>query len=201
MLRPQKSDGAGVILVHELLSSPAEFCDFGERLVDLGFYVLAVRLKGHGTSPHDLKDRRWEDWLDSLKRGYEIMKSYASRIYIVGTGTGGLLALRLASEQPKDLDGIAVISPPFKFSASGPMAPLLRGTNILLRWMSRRTARPFVEWTPEYPQYAYREIPLRTLYELHRLAEELEDVLADVECPVLLAQADDDRCSPRKARA
>lgn len=81
------------------------------------------------------------------------------------------------------------------------MAPLLRGTNILVRWMSRRTGRPFIERTPEYPQYAYREIPLRTLYELHRLTEELEDVLADVECPVLLAQADRDPIlDPESAR-
>lgn len=201
LLRPRSSNGAGVILVHELLSSPAELRGFGENLVDLGFYALGVRLKGHGTSSHDLKNRRWEDWLDSLRRGYEIMTPYASRIYIVGTGTGGLLALRLASEQPKRLGGVAAISPPFKFSASGPMAPLLRGTNILVRWMSRRTGRPFIERTPEYPQYAYREIPLRTLYELHRLTEELEDVLADVECPVLLAQADRDPIlDPESAR-
>ncbi len=201
LLRPRVSNGAGVILVHELLSSPAEFSGFAERLVDLGFHVLGIRLKGHGTSPHDLKNRRWEDWLDSLRRGYEILKPYASCTYIVGTGTGGLLALLLASEQPKELGGIVAISPPFKFSASGPMAPLLRGTNILARWMSRRTGRPFVEQTPEYPQYAYREVPLRAIYELHRLTEELEDVLADVECPVLLAQADRDPVlDPESAR-
>jgi esterase/lipase len=175
--------------------------DFGGRLADLGFHALGVRLKGHGTSPYDLKDRRWEDWLESLRRGYEIMKAYASHIYIVGTGIGGLLALQLASEQPERLAGIAAISPPFKFSASGPMAPLLRSPNILVRWMSRRNSRPFVERTPEYPQYAYREVPLRTLYELRRLIQELEESLADVQCPVLLAQADHDPIlDPESAR-
>lgn len=200
-LKARSSNGAGVILIHELLSSPAEMRDFGGRLADLGFHALGVRLKGHGTSPHDLKDRRWEDWLESLRRGYEIMKAYASHIYIVGTGIGGLLALQLASEQPERLAGIAAISPPFKFSASGPMAPLLRSPNILVRWMSRRTSRPFVERAPEYPQYAYREVPLRTLYELRRLIQELAESLADVQCPVLLAQADHDPIlDPESAR-
>jgi len=191
-LKARSSNGAGVILVHELLASPAEIRGFGERLADLGFHALGVRLKGHGTSPYDLKDRYWEDWLDSLKRGYDIMKPHASKVYIVGTGTGGLLALQLASETPERLAGVAAISPPFKFGESGPMAPLLRSTNILVRWMSRRTGQPFVERTPEYPQYAYREVPLRTLYELRRFTQELEEHLPDVQCPVLLAQADDD---------
>ncbi|HYE37586.1 serine aminopeptidase domain-containing protein [Methylocaldum sp.] len=200
-LKARSSNGAGVILVHELLASPAEIRGFGERLADLGFHALGVRLKGHGTSPQDLKDRRWEDWLDALRRGYDILKTYVSRIYIVGAGTGGLLALYLASEKPERLAGIAAISPPFKFSASGPMAPLLRNSNILGRWMSRRTSQPFVERTPEYPQYAYREIPLRTLYELRRLTQELEERLPDVQCPVLLAQADGDPIlDPESAR-
>jgi len=200
-LKARSSNGAGVILVHELLASPAEIRGFGERLADLGFHALGVRLKGHGTSPYDLKDRHWEDWLDSLRRGYDIMKPYASQIYIVGTGIGGLLALQLASENPERLAGIVAISPPFKFSAAGPMAPLLRSTNLLVRWMSRRTSPPFVERTPEYPQYAYREVPLRTLYELRRLTQELEERLSDVQCPVLLAQADHDPIlAPESAR-
>jgi esterase/lipase len=200
-LKARSSNGTGVVLVHELLASPAEFRGFGERLADLGFHTLGVRLKGHGTSPHDLKDRRWEDWLDSVRRGYDILKPYASQICIIGTGTGGLLALQFASENPERLAGVAAISPPFKFSASGPMAPLLRSTNILVRWMSRRTSPPFVERTPEYPQYAYREVPLRTLYELRRLTQELEERLSDVECPVLLAQADHDPIlDPESAR-
>jgi len=200
-LKARSSNGAGVILVHELLASPAEIRGFGERLADLGFHALGVRLKGHGTSPYDLKDRYWEDWLDSLKRGYDIMKPHASKVYIVGTGTGGLLALQLASETPERLAGVAAISPPFKFGESGPMAPLLRSTNILVRWMSRRTGQPFVERTPEYPQYAYREVPLRTLYELRRFTQELEEHLPDVQCPVLLAQADDDPIlDPESAR-
>lgn len=200
-LKARSPTGAGVILVHELLASPAEIRGFGERLADLGFHTLGVRLKGHGTSPYDLKDRRWEDWLDSLQRGYDILKPLVSRIYIVGAGTGGLLALRLASEEPEQLAGVAAISPPFKFSASGPMAPLLRSTNILVRWMSRRTRHPFVDRSPEYPQYAYREVPLRTLYELRRLIQELGERLPDVRCPVLLAQADRDPIlAPESAR-
>ncbi|WP_170161178.1 serine aminopeptidase domain-containing protein [Methylocaldum marinum] len=191
-LKARSHNGGGIILIHELLASPAELRGFGQHLADLGFHALGIRLKGHGTSPYDLKDRRWEDWLDSLRRGYDIMKSYGSRIYIVGAGVGGLLALQLASEQPERLAGIAAVSPPFKFSASGPMAPLLRSTSILIRWMARRTGRPFVERTPEYPQYAYREVPLRSLYELRRLAHEVEEHLSDVQCPVLLAQADRD---------
>ena len=48
---------------HGLLASPAELRSFGEALRDEGFPVIGVRLAGHGTSPWDLRDRSWQDWI------------------------------------------------------------------------------------------------------------------------------------------
>ena len=57
--------GLGIVLVHGFLASPAELRELGEKLAARGHAVIGVRLAGHGTSPWDLRDRSWQDWLES----------------------------------------------------------------------------------------------------------------------------------------
>ena len=59
-LKPKQPNGCGVLLVHGFLASPAEVRGFGERLVSEGYTVIGVRLKGHGTSPWDLRSTSWK---------------------------------------------------------------------------------------------------------------------------------------------
>lgn len=191
-LKPRYDNGCGVVLVHELLACPAEMLGLGERLADLGYLVLGARLKGHGTSPHDLERTRWEDWLESVRRAYDILAARANRIYLVGAGVGGLLALRLAAEAPERLAGLAVVGLPYRFSSTAPVLPLLRGTHILKRWISRRADQPFLEREPEYPHLAYRQVPVRCLYQLRELIADLVRQWPRVNCPAFLAQADED---------
>jgi esterase/lipase len=191
-LKPRRDNGAGVILIHELLACPAELRGLGERLADLGYVTLGARLKGHGTSPCDLDRTRWEDWLDSVRRAYDILKVRVNRLYLVGAGAGGLLALRLAAESPERLAGVAAVSLPYRFGASAPIQPLLRNTQILRRWIAWRSDQPFMEREPEYPHMAYRQVSLRALYELRQLVADLDKQWSRVRCPVFLAQADRD---------
>jgi hypothetical protein len=83
----------GVVLIHGFTASPAEVRPLGDRLAELGYPEVGVRLKGHGTSPWDLSERRWEDWLASVRRGYEIMSVLASQVCLVGFSAGGALAM------------------------------------------------------------------------------------------------------------
>jgi esterase/lipase len=38
--------------------------------------VMGVRLSGHGTSPWDLRQQTWQDWLDSLYQGWRILQPF-----------------------------------------------------------------------------------------------------------------------------
>ena len=84
---------AGVVLVHGYLAAPQEVRALAEYLYERGYAVYGVRLRGHGTSPEDLATRSWEDWYESLNRGYTVIKSYTDRIIVGGFSTGGALAL------------------------------------------------------------------------------------------------------------
>ncbi len=195
LLESKSGRGVGVVLVHGFLGSPAAVRGFGDRLASLGHSVLGVRLKGHGTSPWDLRDRAWEDWLGSVQRGFRIMSALAEQIVVVGFSTGGALALRLAADLPERLAGVAAVAVPLKFQNKNMIfVPLVHAANRLLRWISTYEGiMPFrLNDNSEQPDINYRHMPIRGLYELHRMVDDLENHLDAVCCPVLLLQGDTD---------
>jgi esterase/lipase len=193
-LLPERRRELGVVLVHGFLASPAEVRPFGERLKALGYPVIGVRLKGHGTSPWDLRERSWQDWLESVRRGYAVMSAFVHRICLVGFSTGGALSLRLAADCPERLVGVVAISVPMKFrDRSMIFVPLVHGANQLVRWVSPLEGiMPFRLRDSEHPHINYRNVPIRGLYELRRIVAELEERLPQVRCPVTLIQGTDD---------
>lgn len=194
LLEPDESNHVGVELVHGFLSSPAQLRDFGEKLVRHGYTVLGVRLKGHGTSPWDLRERSWEDWLESVNHGYETLSALVDRIFIVGFSSGGALTLRLAANRPKRLAGVAAVSVPLRFQNKNMIfVPLMHGANQLVRWMSSYEGiMPFRFNESEQPDINYSHMPIRGLYELRRMVEDMQSHLKDIRCPVLLLQGSND---------
>lgn len=194
LMIPPKPRPLGVVLVHGFLASPAELREFGEQLFELGFPVLGVRLKGHGTSPWDLRERSWQDWHESVQRGYAIMAEFAPRIALVGFSTGGALSLILAAKRPPRLAGVVAASVPMKFQDRGMrFVPLVHGANRLVRWVSSfEGIKPFQVNESEHPHINYRHMPVRGLYELTVLVDALKASLPQVACPVTLLQGSDD---------
>ena len=191
---PDGGKGLGIVLVHGFLASPAELRKLGERIAAAGHPVIGVRLKGHGTSPHDLSTRSWEEWLDSVRRGYEILSPFAERVCIVGFSTGGSLALIHAAQEPEKLAGVVVASAPLKFRNKGLIfVPLLHGANKLTEWMPAiENLMSFRKNESEHPDINYRHIPIRGLHELRRVTAEMNRRLKEVTCPALIIQGDAD---------
>ena len=195
LLLPDPHNGLGVVLIHGFLASPAELRAFGEKLEAAGYPVIGVRLKGHGISPWDLRDRAWTDWLQSVRRGYQIMSAFTDRVCLVGFSTGGALALHLASEQPNGLAGVAAIAPPMKFQNKKMIfVPLIHVTNKFTRWIPTfEGVKPFVPNPSEHPHINYRNMPVRGLYELQLMVAELKRRLPKITCPTTLIQGTKDR--------
>jgi esterase/lipase len=203
LLQPQEPKSLSVVLAHGFLASPAELRPFGEKLAELGYPVVGVRLSGHGTSPWDLRERRWEDWLASFDRGYRIASGLAERVCVVGFSAGGSLALLSASRRPVGLAGVAAVSPPMKLrNKNFIFVPVLHGANKVTEWVSSlegvMTFRPN---DPEHPDINYRHIPVRALFELRRLIDKVDANLAQVTCPLAVLQSTDDHVvDPKSAQ-
>lgn len=192
---PDNYRDLGVILIHGFLATPAEVRQFGEQLSAQGYPVIGPRLKGHGTSPWDLRGRSWRDWLRSVRQAYEIMSAHCSQICLVGFSSGGALSLLLASEQLDGLAGVVTISVPIRFANKNMVfVPLLHTANKLVSWVpSYEGIMPFrPNDETEHPNINYRSMPVRALFELRLMVSELEERLQDVHCPALILQADRD---------
>ena len=194
LYQPEQSNGYGVLLIHGLLASPAEVSDYGYELVNQGYIVLGIRVKGHGTSPHDLRSRTFEDWYASVDRGATILKQLCEQLIVIGFSTGGALALQYAAANEDSVASVVAVAVPINFVDSSLMlVPLLHGTNQLVQWLSSYEGiKPFIHNEQENPDINYHAIPVRSLYELRRLIHEMEDNLAKIKVPTLLVYADHD---------
>lgn len=193
-IQPDNPNGYGILLIHGLLASPAELREYGHYLSNQGYTVLGIRLKGHGTSPYALRDLSFEQWFESIYRGFNILKIHCQKLIVIGFSTGGALALKLAAENPHEIMGLVTVSVPIKFvNPAFMLVPLLHNTNSLVHWVSSfEGVKPFIENTPEHPDINYCNTPVRALYELRRLIQHMEALLPDIEIPTLLLYADKD---------
>jgi len=202
LLSPERAAGLGVLLIHGFTASPAEVRPLGDRLSTLGCTVLGVRLKGHGTSPWDLLERRWEEWLGSVQQGYAILAGLVPRVCLVGFSAGGALALRIAADAPAGLAAAVSVAAPVRFrDRTMSLVPLLHGANVLVDTVSpARGIMLFHHSEPEHPRINYRHMPIRSLYELGQLVSEMVKRLGEVRCPVLVLQGSEDpTVDPRSA--
>ncbi len=194
LLLPEQRRKLGVVLVHGLPASPAELKSFGERLEKQGYPVIGVRLAGHGTSPWDLKERNWGEWVESVKRSYDILSAFCDRICIVGFSTGAVASLLVAAEHPPKLAGIVSVAAPVRFSnRSIVFVPLLYGVSKLMEMVkSTETTSPFRLNDSHHPEINYRHIPLKAIYELRLMIEAMKKRLPEVKCPALIMHATGD---------
>ena len=100
-------------------------------LVRAGLEVALVDFRGHGQSD----GRRWSidafsDYLADAEAFLRAQRAAApGRLFVVGHGTGGLIAARWALDRPGQVDGYVLASPLFGF---GPEAPPRRRWKAVL---------------------------------------------------------------------
>ncbi|MFT6372635.1 MAG: esterase/lipase [Gammaproteobacteria bacterium] len=193
-LKAAKEPASAVLLIHGFLAGPTEMRSLGDRLHKQGHHVLGVRLKGHGTSPWDLQDRNWQEWLDSVVRGFDIIKVFSQSIHIIGFSTGGLLALMQASLHPhKKIKSVISISAPVEFKNKNlKFVPLLHHANRLARLIKSDGIMPFQPNTTEHPDVNYQHIPVRALYQLQQLIGQLMSNPLKISAKVHLLQSKSD---------
>ena len=83
----------------------------GEYLTSCGFTVSAPLLAGHGTTPEDLAQVKWQDWFASVEEGYQTLRQDCDDVFVAGFSLGSLLAVHLAVHH--QVSGVILLSPGF----------------------------------------------------------------------------------------
>jgi alpha-beta hydrolase superfamily lysophospholipase len=169
---PHAAPAGGVLLLHGMSDSPYSLRALGESLHEHGYYVVGLRLPGHGTAPSGLLDVRWEDMAGALRLAVAHLTRQVgpAPIHIVGYSTGAPLALDFtldaiegrASPVPASL---VLISPAIGISAAAAAAHWKRRAGALpglggLAWLN-------VE--PEFDPYKYNSFTTNAGEQVHRL--------------------------------
>jgi len=184
----------GVILTHGYMAAPEEVRLLAEKLYKAGFSVYGVRLRGHGTTPEDLAGRRWQEWNESVNRGYVIMKNSVTDFAVVGFSTGAGLALLQAAQKGDKFKALVSISAPLRLqdiraSLTGAVSFF---NTILKKFKIENGKIEYVPNVPENPDINYARNPINGTNELGKLMKFVESNLSRITIPALIVQATGD---------
>ncbi len=188
---------SSVLLVHGYKSAPKEVEELARFLNGFGLKVYGVRLRGHGTAPADMKNVSWQDWYDSVQRGYAALRNISNRVIIIGFSTGGLLGLLSCakkSARKNKLCAIVSINSAIKLvDIRARMVPGINMWNELLDKMNIEKGKlEFIDDKPENPQINYSRNYLHGVNELGKLMNICEENLSKITIPSLVIQGDKD---------
>jgi carboxylesterase len=172
----------GALVIHGFASTPAAMRRVADALAAAGLAVEVPLLPGHATSPEDLQQQRFDDWLDAVDAAYAVLAARTDRVVVFGQSMGGALGLHLIRRHP-EIVGAAFVNP-----LIGNMDPDLVA---LVRKLAdsgdtRLPAVGDVTADPSVEAYTYEWAPLEPLLSLLEMADTLPDQLAEIECPILL---------------
>ncbi|MBW8036616.1 MAG: alpha/beta fold hydrolase, partial [Planctomycetes bacterium] len=164
----------GIVLLHGLTDCPYSLKDVGEIFYEKGFYVVSMRLPGHGTIPGALKDVEWEDWLAAVKVACGHVREKVGEgkpFYIAGYSNGGAVALLYALQGLEDKN----LAAPDRLLLFSPAVGVTRFA-ALSEWLQVLSFIPYFEksrWvviTPEYDPFKYNSFPLNASEQTYELS-------------------------------
>ena len=182
----------GVVLVHSYLADPDQVRQLAAYLNRRGMWVYAPRLAGHGTTPEDLADRTYDEWLESVETGYAIISTICEKVILGGIAVGGLLAFDLAARL-KRLDGVFAVCPPYSLhDFSTKFMPNTDVWNRILAKIRGNTLEDrFLALSTDAFSMSYDRNPVFGVMEVGRLLNNLRQNLEQIPHPALILQASD----------
>jgi esterase/lipase len=185
---------AGIVLVHGYLSAPREVQALAHFLYERGYVVYVVRLRGHGTAPEDLAQTAWNEWYESLNRGYVVVKTLTDDVILGGFSTGGTLALLGAGLKRDKIKAAFSVCAPLKLRQfAARLVPSVVSFNSLIqRIRGGDTGWEYVQNSPENENINYKRNPITGVRELNRAMEAMERSLPDIVAPTLVVQSSKD---------
>ena len=142
----------GILLVHGLTDSPYHMKALAELFRSHGYFVLSLRLPGHGTAPGALVDITHQQWRTAVDFGVrivlqEIESAENARFYVGGFSTGGALLLSytfdaLASETMRVPDHLFLFSPAIGITRRA----------VLADW------HDLADWLPYYDKFRWTTV-------------------------------------------
>lgn len=176
---PGQRTPLALVYLHGFSATRAEIAPVPQALAEaLGANLFETRLAGHGRPGAALAEAGLADWAADLAEAMAIARRLGERVVLVGTSTGGSLAVLAALDlaYADDLAGVILISPNFEINSSQAwMLDLPFGRNWLpmvmgetRSWEAQNEGHARF-WTTSYPTTAL--FPMRAVQSAARDAD------------------------------
>ena len=178
---PAAAPLGGILLLHGLTDSPYTLLTLGRTLNQHGYWVIGLRLPGHGTAPSGLRTASWQDMASATRLAMQHLSVTMgdAQVHVVGYSTGAALALDLMLNAVEGSDlpvpaSLVLISPAVGIT---PAAALARFKSSLgqLPGLGRLAWASVV---PEFDPYKYNSFATRAGAEVHSLTRSVARRLA-----------------------
>jgi alpha-beta hydrolase superfamily lysophospholipase len=173
--------GGGVLLLHGMSDSPYSLRTLAETLNRQGYWVLGLRMPGHGTAPSGMKYVKSADMIAATRLGMAHLTSVLGQkpIHIIGYSTGASLALDFALDAMEGKvapvpASLVLISPAIRIHPIAALASFKDGLSILPGLGS-------MAWTqvlPEFDPYKYNSFTANAGDVVHRLTRSVDKRIA-----------------------
>lgn len=184
---PGKKNTKGVILLlHGLSDSPYHMRALGRVFKDEGFYVLGLRLPGHGTLPSGLLEITWQEWVKATEWGAHQLHIIANErggfpFYMGGFSTGGALVLNysfnaLNNEELHQPEKLFLFSPAVGVSNLARFAAWHKS----LSWMKYFNKYSWLDIMPEYDPAKYNSFTKNAGRQIYLLTKENKDLVKKI---------------------
>ncbi|MFO1129339.1 MAG: alpha/beta fold hydrolase [Rhodospirillales bacterium] len=178
---PVASPRGGVLLLHGMSDSPYSLHAIGMALNRQGYWVVGLRMPGHGTAPSGMLTITWEDMAAVVRLGMRHLatKVGAAPITMIGYSTGGPLAVDYTLNA---LDGrdtpvparLVLVSPAIGISRAAALAKWMD-------WLGQIPGLETLAWTqivPEFDPFKYNSFTSNAGYQVHRMTRSVADRMA-----------------------
>ncbi len=188
-----------LLFIHGFTASPSEVYPIAQLLYEkAGYTVSGLLLPGHGSTPQELNQTRWQDWFEAVKQELHILFNNYSEIFVAGLSLGGLLALHAACKI-KNLRGAVVINASIYNNF-----PLLIASAPVMRYIKPYFPKKDEIRTQELEEqgrFAYKVTPVKAFRSMISLRNKVIKELGEIDIPLLIMQSlKDESVNPRSAQ-
>jgi len=175
-----------ILLLHGLSDSPFHMRDLGMLFKKEGFFVLGLRLPGHGTLPSGLLNVTTQQWIEATNWGAQQLYTIAQErnnvpFFMGGFSTGGALILNytfksLTNNQLHKPEKLFLFSPAIGVSKLAKFSAWHKS----LSWISYFNKYKWLDILPEYDAAKYNSFTKNAGRQIFLLTEENKKLTEEI---------------------
>ena len=176
ILKPAKPQGS-VLLIHGMSDSPYSLRTLAQAFYQKNYFVVALRLPGHGTAPSGLLETHWQDMAAAVELAAHYLHEHSAPDlpkYLLGYSAGATFAVNYAlnamnNPELTQVDALLLISPALQITAAASLA----GVQARLSQLPGLSKLAWDSINPEYDPYKYTSFAINAAAQMRGVIKEV----------------------------